>query len=108
MATETYKYGGSSEPGRGSGPLILEGSIVNPKESVQIGETVDLDEEKVKEYRARGLKLTKSSDGDDEPKNATAGESGEAETQQQQQRAQRPDQPTTANAPGAGSQGKSK
>lgn len=57
MATETYKFGG---PGR----LITDGSIVNPKETVEIGQTVELDEEKAKEYRARGLKLTKDSDSE--------------------------------------------
>lgn len=57
MATETYKFGG---PGR----LITDGSIVNPKETVEIGETVELDEERVKQLRKRGLKLTKDSDSE--------------------------------------------
>lgn len=106
MATETYKYGGSSQSGRGSGPLIRKGSILNPEESVEIGETVELTEDEVKELRASGLKLTKASESDEEPKNATAGESGEAETRAQQERAQSPSQPQTA-TPG-GSQGSKK
>jgi hypothetical protein len=95
---ETYKYQGSREPGRGSGPLILKGSIVNPEEVVEIGETVELTEEEAKEYRSQGLKLSKS-DGADEPENATAGESGQPETRQQQQRAQRP---SNVDSPGSG------
>lgn len=92
MATE-YKYGGSKEAGRGSGPLITKGSIMNPEESVQIGETVELSDEQVKKYRSQGLKFTKADGSEDEPANATAGDSGKPETQKQQQASQQPGQP---------------
>lgn len=108
MATE-YKYLGSKEKGRGSGPLILEGSIVNPKSAIEIGQTVELSDEQVKEYRERGLNFRKADGSEDEPKNATAGDSGTPETQEQQLHAQQPGQPENpTSGQKSGSQGRSK
>jgi hypothetical protein len=62
VATETYKFGGSSTPGTASSRLILEGSVRDPKRYVDKGGTVELDEEHATALRKKGYKLTKSDD----------------------------------------------
>ena len=64
MATENYKFGGSSVPGTASSRLILEGSIRNPVKYVDKGGTVELDEDHAASLRKRGYKLTKASDAE--------------------------------------------
>ena len=71
----TYKYGGSSDPNEVRSDLILEGSILNPQTVVLVGETVELDDEKVKELRASGHKLTKTDSESEESREAAAPDS---------------------------------
>ena len=76
----TYKFGGSNVPGQEVNRLVLEGTSVEPTKSVVIGGTVELTEEEVKEYRAAGLKFTKT--------NADGTEDDESTEQDPQTRAE--------------------
>ena len=86
MATETYRFDGAKNPADKTARVILEGSTSNPESYVDLKDTIELDDEKVKELRAAGLKFTKvNEDGSDEDEGSPT---GEPETRAEQQKDQ--------------------
>lgn len=71
MATD-YKFGGSKTPGDGTNRLVLEGTSVNPDRYVDVGGTIELSDDEVKELRERGFSFTKTSDSGDDEESASS------------------------------------
>lgn len=56
---ETYRFTGSKVQGDNTQRIILEGSTSDPKRFIDRGNSGEMTEEEVKEYRAMGFNFTK-------------------------------------------------
>lgn len=70
MATESYKFNGTKTPGEVVNRLVLEGSSTNPARYVEVGSTIELTDEEVKDLRSRNFNLTKASDDSEESRSS--------------------------------------